>query len=45
MKNIYFVLGDNLNGVWFSGIVMFGWEYVFSDAGVESIKPVRDQPP
>ena len=32
--------GDS-SGIWYAGIVVFGKEYAFSQAGVESTRPVR----
>ena len=31
---------DNVCGIWYAGIVVFGKEYAFSRAGVESTNPV-----
>ena len=30
-----------MTGVWFSGVVLFGREFVYSNAGVEISKPVK----
>ena len=35
------LIGGSLSGVWFSGVVLFGREFVFSDAGLEIAKPVN----
>ena len=32
---------NNVSGIWYAGIVVFGKEYAFSQAGVESTRPVR----
>ena len=32
---------NNVCGIWYAGIVVFGKEYAFSQAGVESTLPVR----
>ena len=34
---------DNVCGIWYAGIVLFGKEYAFSQAGVESTNPVNRQ--
>ena len=31
---------NNVSGIWYAGIVVFGKEYAFSQAGVESTRPV-----
>ncbi len=35
------VSGISLSGVWFSGVVLFGREFIFSDAGLEIVQPVN----
>ena len=32
---------NNVSGIWYAGIVVFDKEYAFSQAGVESTRPVR----
>ena len=37
----YKCLGKKLDSVWYTGIVVYGREYYYSQKGVESCQPVR----
>ena len=40
--NFEVCISDEKDGIWYSGIVAYGKEYVFSQLGVESACPVRN---
>ena len=40
--NFEVCISDEKDGIWYSGIVAYGKEYVFSQLGVESVSPVRN---